>query len=348
MANNHALVSPSMIVRGGGGRKIGFLGLGTMGKGMASVLLDAFAAMSTRDDDDTKDALAVWNRTASKAETLKEKGASVATSPKEMAKSGCEIVYAMLADPTASKMVAEQFAEGLREHHHQQQEQHHHQKQKEGGSFNNNNAVVYVEMSTIDAETSETIKRVIEKDQRAEYLAAPVSGGEKDAKEGALLILAAGRRAAYEKCLVDFRRMGKQSWLMGPECKNATDAKMALQIMMGGQAALLAECLAFCEYAGVDEKVWFDVLDKGVMMNPLLKSVGNRMFGGVENNRQWPRTLFQTYLQQKDLKLAIETAEKVNCEVPIASAVHQRYVRASKKGHAYEDFAGVRDAYDEK
>ena len=49
---------------------------------------------------------------------------------------------------------------------------------------------------------------------------------------------------------------------MGPECKNATDAKMALQIMMGGQAALLAECLAFCEHAGVDEKVWFDVLDK--------------------------------------------------------------------------------------
>ena len=335
--------SPSMIVRGKGGRKIGFLGLGMMGKGMASVLLDAFA-MNHRDDDDAKDALSVWNRTASKAETLKEKGASVATSPKEMAKSGCEIVYAMLADPTASKMVAEQFAEGLRE-----------QKQKEGGSLNttntnntNNAVVVYVEMSTIDAETSETIKRVIEKDQRAEYLAAPVSGGEKDAKEGALLILAAGRRAAYEKCLVDFRRMGKQSWLMGPECKNATDAKMALQIMMGGQAALLAECLAFCEHAGVDEKVWFDVLDKGVMMNPLLKSVGNRMFGGVENNRRWPRTLFQTYLQQKDLKLAIETAEKVNCEVPIASAVHQRYVRASKKGHAYEDFAGVRDAYDER
>ena len=58
----------------------------------------------------------------------------------------------------------------------------------------NDAVVVYVEMSTIDAETSETIKRVIEKDQRAEYLAAPVSGGEKDAKEGALLILAAAER----------------------------------------------------------------------------------------------------------------------------------------------------------
>ena len=48
--------SPSMIVRGKGGRKIGFLGLGTMGKGMASVLLDAFAM----NRDDTKDALSVW------------------------------------------------------------------------------------------------------------------------------------------------------------------------------------------------------------------------------------------------------------------------------------------------
>ena len=277
----------------------------------------------------------MWNRTASKAETLKEKGASVATSPKEMAKSGCEIVYAMLADPTASKMVAEQFAEGLRE-----------QKQKEGGSLNttttNDAVVVYVEMSTIDAETSETIKRVIEKDQRAEYLAAPVSGGEKDAKEGALLILAGhARRSAYEKCLAQLSAHGETVLAMGPECKNATDAKMALQIMMGGQAALLAECLAFCEHAGVDEKVWFGVLDKGAMMNPLLKSVGNRMFGGVENNRRWPRTLFQTYLQQKDLKLAIETAEKVNCEVPIGSmkstkGTSERRKKATRISPAYE------------
>jgi glyoxylate/succinic semialdehyde reductase len=212
----------------------------------------------------------------------------------------------------------------------------------------NPGVITYVEMSTIDAQTSENIKMVIERDQLAEYLAAPVSGGQKDAKEGELLILAAGSERSYEKCLGDFEKMGKQSWLMGPECKNATDAKMALQIMMGGQAALLAECLSFCEYAGVDEKVWFDVLDKGVMMNPLLRSVGNRMFKGVENNRQWPQTLFQTYLQQKDLKLAIETAEKVHCEVPVTAAVHQRYVKASRKGHANEDFASLRDAYDEK
>ena len=161
----------------------------------------------------------------------------------------------------------------------------------------------------------------------AEYLAAPVSGGQKDAKEGELLILAAGAKEAYEKCLIDFDEMGKQSWLMGPECKNATDAKMALQIMMGGQAALLAECLAFCEYTGVDEKVWFDVLDKGVMMNPLLRSVGNRMFKGVENNRTWPQTLFQLYLQQKDLKLAIETAEKS----PLRSPRRERCPPAIRK-----------------
>ena len=74
-------------------------------------------------------------------------------------------------------------------------------------------------MSTIDAETSETIKRVIEKDQRAEYLAAPVSGGEKDAKEGALLILAAAERARWpsrrfpahgETVLVDGSRVQKR------------------------------------------------------------------------------------------------------------------------------------------
>ncbi len=331
-------------------RKVGFLGLGMMGQGMASVLLNAFNTTNTTNTNTQEHHLTVWNRTISKADALKANGALVCESPKELAKNGqCSIVYAMLADPKASVMVAEQFAEGLREKKMQR-------KQNEMSvttDVDENNGgkddvITYVEMSTIDAQTSENIKLVIERDQMAEYLAAPVSGGQKDAKEGELLILAAGAKEAYEKCLIDFERMGKQSWLMGPECKNATDAKMALQIMMGGQAALLAECLAFCEYTGVDEKVWFDVLDKGVMMNPLLRSVGNRMFKGVENNRTWPQTLFQLYLQQKDLKLAIETAEKVHCEVPVAAAVHQRYVKASRKGHANEDFASLRDAYDEK
>ena len=327
-------------------RKVGFLGLGMMGQGMASVLLNAFNTTNTTNTQQQQSNLTVWNRTISKADALKANGAHVCESPKELAKNGqCSVVYAMLADPKASVVVAEQFAEGLREKKMQR-------KQREMSvtrdTEESDDVITYVEMSTIDAQTSENIKLVIERDQMAEYLAAPVSGGQKDAKEGELLILAAGAKEAYEKCLIDFDEMGKQSWLMGPECKNATDAKMALQIMMGGQAALLAECLAFCEYTGVDEKVWFDVLDKGVMMNPLLRSVGNRMFKGVENNRTWPQTLFQLYLQQKDLKLAIETAEKVHCEVPVASAVHQRYVKASRKGHQNEDFASLRDAYDEK
>jgi 3-hydroxyisobutyrate dehydrogenase-like beta-hydroxyacid dehydrogenase len=92
-------------------RKIGFLGLGMMGQGMASVLLNSFKNTNKKNGD----ALTVWNRTISKADALKANGAFVANSPQEMAKSGCSIVYAMLADPKASVSVAEQFAEGLRE-----------------------------------------------------------------------------------------------------------------------------------------------------------------------------------------------------------------------------------------
>jgi len=94
-------------------RKIGFLGLGMMGQGMASVLLNSFK--NTNKKNGEQDALTVWNRTISKADALKANGAFVANSPQEMAKSGCSIVYAMLADPKASVSVAEQFAEGLRE-----------------------------------------------------------------------------------------------------------------------------------------------------------------------------------------------------------------------------------------
>jgi len=95
-------------------RKIGFLGLGMMGQGMASVLLNSFKNTNKKNGEQM-DALTVWNRTISKADALKANGAFVANSPQEMAKSGCSIVYAMLADPKASVSVAEQFAEGLRE-----------------------------------------------------------------------------------------------------------------------------------------------------------------------------------------------------------------------------------------
>lgn len=95
-------------------RKIGFLGLGMMGQGMASVLLNSFKTTNKKNGEE-QDALTVWNRTISKADALKANGAFVANSPQEMAKSGCSIVYAMLADPKASVSVAEQFAEGLRE-----------------------------------------------------------------------------------------------------------------------------------------------------------------------------------------------------------------------------------------
>ena len=144
-----------------------------------------------------------------------------------------------------------------------------------------------------------------------------------------------------------FRRMGKQSWLMGPECKNATDAKMALQIMMGGQAALLAECLAFCERRR-GRKSLVRRVGQRRHDEPSLKI--RRQPNVRRRRKQSPvaANAFQTYLQQ-DLKLAIETAEKVNCEVPIKlPSTKMRQSERRKKAAAYEDFAGVRDAYDEK
>ena len=97
-------------------RKVGFLGLGMMGQGMASVLLNAFNTTNTTNTQQQHSNLTVWNRTISKADALKANGAHVCESPKELAKNGqCSVVYAMLADPKASVMVAEQFAEGLRE-----------------------------------------------------------------------------------------------------------------------------------------------------------------------------------------------------------------------------------------
>ena len=301
-----------------------------------------------RKDDAT---MCVYNRTKAKAEQLVEEegfGASLSSlpsssgrveaveTPREVALR-CGVAYSVLSDPEACVKVAEEFAKGLKD-------------KRDASSTLRTTAEkisTYVEMSTVDGECARHIKSIVEESGNCRFVSAPVSGGVKDAENGELLILAAGEKDAYETCLADFEIMGKKSWWFGNDARKAADVKMVLQMMMGGQAALLAECLGFCEHISVDQRAFFDVLESGVMINPLLKSVGTRMFAGTAKTpRSWDKTFFQLYLQQKDLKLAIATAEKFHCEVPVSAAAHQRYVAAASKGHAFSDFASIRDAYD--
>ena len=144
--------------------KLGFVGLGIMGSAMATNLVKAGYKVT------------VWNRTPAKYDPLAVLGTKIAASPRETAEAS-DIVFAMMATPAAVESVrdgVDGIIAGL----------------KPGKG--------YVDMSTIDIETSKESARLA-KERGALFLEAPVAGSRKPAEDGLLTIMAAGDRELYDR-----------------------------------------------------------------------------------------------------------------------------------------------------
>jgi len=137
--------------------RVGFLGLGIMGAQMASRLVG------------TGQNVMVYNRSVAKAEPLRQLGAAVASTPAEVT-STCDLVFAMLADPKAAKAVAmdgpDSAVAGI------------------AARPASAKPVTYVDCSTVEAAPGEQVGNAITAAAlRTGFLAAPVSGGWRDARD---------------------------------------------------------------------------------------------------------------------------------------------------------------------
>src|SRR5215218_1814277 len=162
--------------------KIGFIGLGIMGRPMAKNLMKAGYE------------LVLHNRSPEKAEELAEEGnATAAGSPREVAEA-CHIVITMLPDsPDVEAVVAGEdgVLEGIRD------------------------GALLVDMSTISPVVTEELSEKVRK-QGASMLDAPVSGGDVGAIEGALSIMVGGSEEDFERARQLFDVMGKVATHVGP------------------------------------------------------------------------------------------------------------------------------------
>ncbi len=134
--------------------------------------------------------------------------------------------------------------------------------------------------------------------------------------------------------------MGSRRWLLGSTPRDAARAKLMLQVMMGNIVGSLAEMMALSKAAGLDEAAILEVLGESAMANPLCKAKGELM----RKNDYKPN--FQVYLQQKDLRLALQLADDLGVPAPISAASNGQYIRARQMGFADKDFAAVRAAYE--
>ncbi len=221
--------------------KIGFIGLGIMGKPMARHLIKAGYP------------LVVHNRSREAVEELTAEGATPAGTPKEVA-GQCDVVITMLPDSPDVEQVV--FGE-------------------DGVAVGVKSGMLFIDMSTIAPGTSRCVYEAL-KAKGVESLDAPVSGGEVGAKAGTLSIMAGGSEAAFQRAKPIFEVMGKNIVLIG-EAGAGQVTKACNQIVVGVTIQAVAEALILARKSGVDPARVREALLGGFAGSRIMELHGQRI-----------------------------------------------------------------------
>ncbi|MCL4559566.1 MAG: NAD(P)-binding domain-containing protein [Chloroflexi bacterium] len=224
--------------------KIGYIGLGLMGKSMARNILKAGFP------------LVAHNRSRAAVDELVKEGAQAAFSPAEVARQ-VDVVFTNLPDsPDVEKVVL--GPQGIAEGAHP--------------------GLIWVDNSTIKPATAREVAARLE-EMGVFSLDAPVSGGDIGAREGTLTIMVGGRTEALEKVMPVFQAMGKTITHIG-EVGTGQIAKAANQIMVAAQMVAMGELLVFAQKAGADPRKVVQAIKGGAAQCWTLDVKPPRLFAG--------------------------------------------------------------------
>jgi len=226
------------------GKKIGFIGLGIMGKPMARNLLKAGYAVT------------VHNRSRPAMEELHRAGAHLGPSPKDVA-AAAEIVITMLPNsPDVEAVVL--GPNGV----------------LEGATP----GTILADMSTISPLVSQKIYREA-KQRGVRALDAPVSGGEKGAIEGILSVMVGGDKEVFDAVVPVFQAMGKTITYMGPAGAGGF-TKLANQVIVAINLTAISEALTLGAKAGLDPERLIQALGGGMAGSRCLDMKGPQIIKG--------------------------------------------------------------------
>jgi len=222
-------------------KRIGFIGLGVMGRPMALNLLKAGYPM------------VVWNRTRSKMKPLLEAGAEGADSPREVAEKS-DVVITMVTDsPDVEEVILG----------------------PNGVIHGAHPGLVVIDMSTISPTVTRRIAQKLA-EKGVKMLDAPVSGGDIGAKKGTLSIMVGGPKETFEECLPIFKVLGKKITYMGPSGMGQT-TKLCNQVICALNIQAVCEGLMLGAAAGLDLKKLLEVVTAGAAGSWMLSNLGPKM-----------------------------------------------------------------------
>ena len=268
--------------------RLGFIGLGTMGHGMALNLLMAGHSLT------------VWNRTPGKGVDLV---CDLAPDPIELGKTS-DIVFVCVSDTPDVEQVV--FGES-------------------GVIHGLARDAVLVDHSTISpAATREFAARATE--LGVSWLDAPVSGGSEGAEKGSLAVMAGGPVEALDRARPFMEAYSKTITHIGEQPGSGQMAKAVNQVLVVLNELAASEALLLAQGAGLDLRTTLAAVEGGAAGSWMLSNRGPQMIA-----RDW-RPGFTIDLQQKDLRIVLDSADELGIPLPGTSLVFQLYRALQAQG----------------
>lgn len=281
--------------------RVGFIGLGRMGRNMAENLLAAGHSLT------------VYNRTREKAEPLREKGARVADTPAEAAR-GAEVVFTMVADDRAVEAVVWGDA---------------------GLLVGLERGAIHVSSSTISEALSERLAAA-HAERGQGYVAAPVFGRPEAAKARQLWVVAAGKTADVERCRPLLEVLGRGLSVMGERPSQANVVKLSGNFLIASMIESLGEAFALTRKAGIAPEAYLELFRSVFARSPIFEGYAALIAQG-----RYQPAGFALRLGLKDLGLALDAAVAHQAPMPVASLVRDHFLEAVARGMGTHDWAAL-------
>ncbi len=282
--------------------RVSFIGLGVMGKPMAGHLVAAGYDVG------------VHNRSRGAVDELAERGARVLDGP--AAGADARFVITMLPDSPDVRAVADELVPALGE------------------------GTIWIDMSTISPVLTRELAGEVEA-RGAAMLDAPVSGGDKGAREAALSIMVGGRPETFDAARALFEVVGKTIVHVG-DAGAGQVVKACNQVLVAMAMQGMAEALVLGAKAGVDTSTIVDVLSGGLARCGALEVRGKRAAAGDFEPG------FRARLHRKDLTIALETGEELGVPLEATALVRERFEAMVESGRGDLDHSGLADLLQER
>lgn len=278
--------------------RVAVLGLGRMGAPIAERLEKAGHELS------------VWNRSRGPADAFAERGLRVLDRPRD-AWGHADVCITMLSDGPAVEAVT----------------------LGEDGLVAGEASGTLVDMSTIGADTSARVGQECER-QGVSFLRAPVSGNPSVVAAGNLGIMVSGPRDAFDRLDETLRDIGPNVFYVGGG-EESRIVKLALNLMIGGTAQLMAEALVLAEKHGIDRATMLEVMGGSAAGSPFVKYKTDALVADDYSST------FSSSLLYKDLALALQAAHEVGAPLPVTAVTQQLVEACIATGLADADFTAL-------